>query len=134
MLPQRGTQCWRRRNYESGPCIVQLGSCIGWTTIVFRSFDAVSVGFSLLSFRCMTLVSTEVLLGTLRKIPELDSFVGSHLYCSRLFVSSSSVVFSSIETSNTVNELVGVATSVSSIFCSFITDLLPSSAECSSAR
>ena len=113
---------------------VQLRSCMGWTTIIFGSFTAVSIGFSLLSFHCMTLVSVEQMNSSFWQILELDSFVGSHLYCFWLFLSSSLIVFSGTETSNTLNELVGVATTVSSIFCSFIDEFLPSSAECSSAR
>ena len=88
---------------------------MGWTTIIFGSFVAVSAEFSLFSFRSMTPVSVEQMNSSVWKILELDSFVGSNLYCSscRLFLSSSLIlfsemltsliVFSGLETSDTVN-------------------------------
>ena len=110
---------------------IQLGSCMGWTTIIFGSVIAVCVVFSLFLYCLMSLLLVGQMESSWRKIPELDSFARLHLLWWRKYLSSL-VVFSNMEsllssTSTTANELIDME-SVGWIFCSLSDKFLPSSA------
>ena len=57
----------------------QLGSCMGWTTIIFGSVIAVCVVFFLFVSCLMSRLLVGQMESSWRKILELDSFAGLHL-------------------------------------------------------